>query len=687
MAIPLYQQYFVEKDRNYKFEFLVMMVTMLLPLLHGIMFLWIPWFLRSRRDLASLKYKPYFTFVKYFDSFTRVFRMRILGKTFFFQPSLLVVWAIHIGLCAWFCVAETKDINYQPRSYVISKRIGRISIGCLPMILLFVAKNNVVASLSGLTLDKSVFFHKWLGRFMFITATVHMALSLQYWLGLKFNVMVEIPPQIFGFIAYSCLGMLNVASFKFIRNFAFDLFLAQHRVFNFVMLLLVYFHNGGNHAAVILGVHLLVIDRVTSRVLGIIHKRKGPTKGISDFEILDETTIRISIPISIKDFDNHKWWWCFVPMYGNWRAGQHIALNVSKVSFFQYHPFTIASLPDSGKMVLVIKVHKGFTRKLKKKLLKIKLKQDEEASNCNEMSPTASSPRSFSDSRRSSREIRLEEITTKTLNSCTELMKGKENNGIKVSAASIKDFKELIDSFTTAEIFKLRAGINGPYGGDFQPLTRFDSVVLFSAGSGASFTLPVALDLLKTIKEREEAEDYLYRPRRTAINIVLAMKKLENLKWYDHLWAEFLPFLSSGKAQLSVHITQEVPDAAKIEGEEEDDVPVQEQHHENEQNDPEKVMLYLTGSSSTNRCQSFATTVSSTLSVENSGFSITYSRPNFESIIGEMVRLVSSKEYRKSFACLGCGPHTFNGEIKRFCQKNRWVEGAPDVYCYTESFG
>lgn len=667
MGIPFYLQYFAEKDLNYKYEFLTMAVTMLLPLAHGILFLWIPWFLRSKRDAASLKYKPYFTFIKYFDSFTRVFRVRLLGKTFFIQPSLLVVWVFHLGITGYFLIAETSKIDYQPRFYIVSKRLGRISIGSILMILLFVSKNNFVSALSGLTLDKAVFFHKWLGRYMFITATIHMILSLKYWLDLKFYIMIQIPPQIFGMIAYSCLGMLNLASFKFIRNFAFDLFLVQHRIFNFIMLLLVYFHNGGNHAIVLLGVHLLVLDRITSRVLGVLHKRRGPTKGVSEFEILDETTIRISIPIKIKDSDNQKWWWCLVPRYGNWRAGQHVHLNVSKVSLFQYHPFTIASLSDSGKIVIVMKVHKGFTRKLKKKLITLMEKEDEEAAT--ESSNEITSTHSVATSE--------DNATNSSASESGSLLKTKEMADVEVYAHPVQEFKEIIDSFEAARILKLKAGINGPYGGDHQPLTRFDSVVLFSAGSGASFTLPVALDLLKTIKAREEADDYLYRPATTSINIVMAMKKIANLQWYDHLWEEFLPFLNSGRAHLSLHITQEVPDAASVDGEESE--------LGEEKEDSAKVRQFLSRGSSSNRNQSFSTGSSSYDQI--SGFSITYARPDFATIIGDAVKQVSSKDYRKSFACLGCGPGSFNGEIKLACQANRWVEGAPDVYCYTESFG
>lgn len=651
MAIALQDQYFVELARNAKYTWLAVIVSVLLPAIHGLLFLWIPWYLRSKRSPDTLGHDRYFSFIKAYSSFNKVFKFTIFKHNFYYQPSLLVIMAIHVALCGVFCFVQTKDIDYEPRYYIVSKRVGRICIGNLPIILLFVSKNTFISALSGLSLDRCVFFHKWLGRFMFITAIIHTWMSLVYWLDMKFYIMVQIPPQIFGFIAFSCLGMLNVASFKFIRNFAFDFFLAQHRVFNFIMLLLAYFHNGGNHAPVILGVHLLVLDRVIGRILGLIHKYKGPTKGLSDFEVLDETTVRVSIPIKLYDSDRQKWWWSFVPRYGNWRAGQHVVLNVFKVAWFQYHPFTIASLAESGKMVFVIKVHKGFTRKLLQKLNKMSDALDAESTVDNEIEATSE----LSDSRDSS-------SVSSSVDSQSKLT-GKGHAISEVYSPSVQEFQSIINAFQLPEILQLGALMNGPFGGTYQPLTKFESVIFFSAGSGASFTLPVALELLKMLKQRDEADDYLYRPQKTQVTIVMAMKKVANLQWFDHLWEEFIPFLDSGRAHLAFHVTQEVPDASEPEEEIKDRVFAKSKTEE-----------------------SFNTTFESTSSVGEKGFSITYGRPDFDELIGSRIKQLCSKSYRRSFACLGCGPGAFNDEMKRSCEKFRWIEGAPDVYCYRESF-
>lgn len=647
MAISLYDQFYVEKDRNYKFEFLAMMVSFLLPAVHGVLFSWIPYYLRNRRGAKSLNHTKYWSFLSRYAAFTKVYKVVVFKKAFFFQPSILVAMAIHVAINAVFCFVETADIDYEPRHYVISKRVGRIAIGNLPAILLFIAKNDFISTVSGLDLDKSVFFHKWLARFMFIAVTVHMALSLYYWLSLEFYIMVQIPPQIFGMISYGCLFMLCFASLKFIRNFAFDFFLAQHRVFNFIMLLLAFFHNGGNKAAVLLGVHLLVLDRITSRVLGIVTKRRGPTKGVSDFEILDETTIRITIPVEIKKINHDRWWWFLIPRYGGWRAGQHVYLNVMKISLFQYHPFTIASLPDSGKQVIILKVMKGFTRKLLKKLEK--MSQDEDPESSTESSTESSVSRSLSPSLSTTSEKNLVMGSEDTLK------------------PHIEELKSLIDLFSAPRIYKMKAGINGPYGAKYQPLTKFETVLFFSAGSGASFTLPVALDLLKKLKQRDDAGDYLYRPETTRVKIVLSMKKRANLQWYDHLWPEFLPFFNEGRAHLALHLTQEEPEL----------VTVSEKDKESKSTETVEntfVRQALYGSSSA--------------SLQDwSGYSVSYNRPHFDDIITDAASELRDPQYRKALACVGCGPELFNGEIVLSCQKNRKMTHAPNIYCYTESFG
>lgn len=654
MAVDLADQFFVEKDRNLRYEFLLMFVSLMLPIAHGVVFVWVPFYLRNKRKPEGLTHEKYFALVRDMGRFTRTFSFKIWRYKFYFQPSLLVVAAFHFMINCIFAFVHTADLDYEPRYYVVSKRIGRIGVACIPPILIFVAKNDFFSTLSGLSLEKSVFFHKWLGRFMFIAITVHMVLALKYWLDMQFYIMIQIPPQIFGMISYGCLGMLNILSFKFIRNFAFDFFLTQHRVFNFIMLLLAFFHSGGNKAAVILGVHMLVLDRIVSLVIGLIHKYKGPTRGLSEFEVLDEDTIRISIPIKVSSANPDRWFWFLVPRYGQWRAGQHVLLNVASVNFFQHHPFTICSLPSNGKVTILMKVRKGFTRRLLKKINKKKALEDEE------ISATSSSS------------VLNSLVAVDSPQSGTKLIFKEEE--CKLTSATptnesllVYEFLQILHSFQSPQIVKMKAGFKGPFGGRYQPLTKFESVLFFGAGSGCAFTLPVALDLLQKLKALDEADDYLYRPAHTAVTIVACFKKLRNVQWFDHLWPEFVPFLDSGRAHLILHITQEStpPSLAALEK--------QEKSAKVETEVSEKTM-HQTAS------------LSDVFTESTSGVSTIYGRPDIMELVVLASEQLCDPNYRKAIACLGCGPEEFNDTLSAACRSSRKLASAPDVYCYTESF-
>lgn len=637
-VVPLNRQYEHEKELNLKYLVLSLILNLILPLIHGTFLVWLPWILRHHRNQSSLRFSSFFSGFKLYLSLTRVFLVSIMNKRLYFQPSLLLIAAMHLGLNGLFCIAQTEDIYYTPKVYVVAKRLGLVSVAQVPAVMLLITKNNFVSAISGLSTDKSIFFHKWMGRFMFVTAILHMALSLQYWIGIKFYIMVKIPPQIFGFIAFSCLGMLNLGSMKFIRNFAFDLFLAQHRVFNFVFLLLAYFHNSRTHFSVLLGVHLLVLDRIAARVIGIIHKRKSPTKGKCDFEILDESTIRVSIPIKVSASNPRKWWWSFVPRYGSWKAGQHVYFNCNKVALLQYHPFTISSLPSSGKMVLVIRKKQGFTLKLYKKLEAMESSQDVE---------------------NSIEENSIEELSSV---SCKMSLSSCEKNKtiLDVSTTLTEEtLGELLDGFTEPKIYTIKAGINGPFGGNYQPLIKFESVILLAAGSGCSFALPVALDLLKEIEERDGMDDFLFRPKTCKVEIHATFQKKAHLQWYGHIWKEFEPFISSGKLLLFLYFTKE--------------------HVETRQDASQTLETSSTsGEKSTNSDLGLISLLKNPQKH--------FRRPDIDSIVGSNVASYSSQRYQKSIAFLGCGPSDFNYTVDKACRKNQWLPGAPSIYKYLETF-
>ncbi|ABN65938.2 Ferric reductase, NADH/NADPH oxidase transmembrane component (7 domains) [Scheffersomyces stipitis CBS 6054] len=500
-SIPFDVQYFVEKSRNNKYEWLVFLITIILLILHGILFHWIPIYLRSKRTENSLNNPGYFKFLKTWDIWTSCIKLEIPGtkKSIYFQPSVVLLGALFLVINAVFCFVETVDLDYLPRYYVVSKRISKVAVGSLPTIMLAIMKNDLLTSISGLQHDRITFLHLWLGRIMWTMITIHFIMACKYWLGLDFVIMILIPPQIFGMMAYCSFFLLTWASLKFIRNLSFDVFLLQHRVLSFIMLLMTFFHNSGNRAAVLIAVHSVVLDRVTSNIISFVHKRKSPTKGMCSFEVLDEDTMSIDIPIHEAGYTTSAWYTIFLPRVSCWKPGQHIYLCVPKVNRFQFHPFTIASLEESGNMKLLVRKQKGFTKRLMTKLKK------------------------------------MEEV---------EMSNFEDNDG-EVENREMG-------------IHKLKVTFTGPYGANHQNFLRFDSVLFLAAGSGGAFVFPVALALLKEIDLRNSKSDFLHRPMNPKIKLIWSIQKKENIRWFVDQLQQILQLSNSINLSVTIYITQEV---------------------------------------------------------------------------------------------------------------------------------
>ncbi|CAN6626629.1 hypothetical protein TRVA0_011S00232 [Trichomonascus vanleenenianus] len=362
MAIPYNEQYFYESDRNNKYAWLAFGLVLLSLFVYGILFHWIQYWLRYTRK----RYRAYFLFQRTWTVLNGSIKVPLPGKRspIYFQPSLLLFLAVFVGINVAFCFAQTADLDYQPHRYIVGKRIGKVATGSLPILYLFATKNDTITFITGIPHDKLNFIHRWIGRVVFAMIIAHLTIAIKYWLDLDFKIMIEIPPQIFGMIAFGSMCILNLASPRIIRRLSYEFFLFNHGLFAGIMMLFALFHNPAARAHVILAIHIVVLDRVISFARAAINKYLSPTKGLADFTILDsEGTVEVRLPLAETAYQ--RWW---LPRFGTWTAGQHGYLRVASVRKIQWHPFTIASLSETGEIRLVIRAYSGFTKGLGKKI-------------------------------------------------------------------------------------------------------------------------------------------------------------------------------------------------------------------------------------------------------------------------------------------------------------------------------
>lgn len=620
MGIELADQYYVEKERNVKYQWLVFALTLVQIFAYGLFFHHIPRIIRLYKMEYPRVYKVMLGYMKVWNALATKFRFKNpweKNSYIYFTPAYSLLLLGFVTMMGRFSYLETKDINYEPRYYIIAKRVGRIGIGILPLVYLFVIKSDLVRAVSGLDHAQLAFFHKVVARILILFQTLHVILSAIYWNSIGFPQFLKIPPQIFGWIAFTCLGLIGLQSVKIFRNLWFEVFLVQHRILSFIMLLFAYFHSKGNHAIIIVSVHALVLDRIIARVYVFLYKYKSPTKGMAKFRVLDDTTISMTLPTN--EYDNRKWYHTIFPGLGCWRAGHHVYLTVSKISLFQQHPFTVVSLGNKGKLSLLIKVKKGFTLKLYKKLQNL-----EEPSN--------------------------------------------------MSQDEDKDY------------VSLKATFHGPYGVPLQPLQQFDTSMFIGAGSGGSFTFPVAIDLIETIVRIKEANPGIATYfKQTNILVVWIVPKKENTCWYLEELATLNRYANQYRDLIDIsvdlYITREPDPAIDFSLTESDGGLLKDEMKEPRDQKPNTAKYTVSETK-------FVIQTESSMSSELDIINYHYGRPNIDRYLDELVAELqcNSRYSYGSMAVITCGPSQMTESVVYKCQRIRNHIGAPDLYVYDETF-
>jgi predicted ferric reductase len=164
-----------------------------------------------------------------------------------------------------------------------------------------------------------------------------------------------------GLAAWCTLLWIVFSSMTPIRGWNYELFVLQHIISFAVFIGFVYLHTPVElNVYIWIPVALFFFDRLFRALriayanMSLFHPsrhNKGLGRGFwtckGEFTPLPHNTTRITIrnpPIS-------------------WTPGQHVFLSCHSIVPLQNHPFTIASIPEDGKMEFLVKAEKGGTRR------------------------------------------------------------------------------------------------------------------------------------------------------------------------------------------------------------------------------------------------------------------------------------------------------------------------------------
>ncbi|KAG9185884.1 hypothetical protein G6011_07215 [Alternaria panax] len=284
----------------------------------------------------------------------RIFRLPTVGRSSLVAANIAVL----VVLCLY-----GFDVTDQFSMENIGFRCGVVTIAQLPIIILLAGKNNIIGCLSGVSYERLNWLHRWCARCMLLTATMHMGYFFSAWapydyIGyqLKNNKIVWK-----GLAAWCTLAWIVFSSMTPIRGWNYEIFVIQHIVSFAVFLAFVYIHTPIEmNGYVWTAVAIFLLDRAL-RALRLLYintslfhpslKKQGQVNSLwackAEFTPLPHNTTRIVIPNP--------------PI--SWNPGQHVHLSCHSVVPLQSHPFTVASIPEDGRMEFYVKAEKGGTKR------------------------------------------------------------------------------------------------------------------------------------------------------------------------------------------------------------------------------------------------------------------------------------------------------------------------------------
>ena len=280
-----------------------------------------------------------------------------IGPVFIQTPSLgkAVIGSSWLIVVFVFCFYGY-DITYQWDWESIAYRCGCIAQSQLPLIFLMASKQNLVGYLTGFSYERLHWLHRWVGRVLWITVTMHMGFWFRSWARynyilykLRHDDMTQT-----GFASWIILTVIVLSSFRPIRFLSYEVFFVLHIILIAGLLGSTYLHfdYGPGYFWACIGIYFL--DRFI-RCIAAAFANIPLLRGKRGFWANSATLTPMPGDVTRVTIDN--------PV-ARWAPGQHMFVSCHGIAPLQAHPFTISSLPTDNKIEFFIGARKGGTQRL-----------------------------------------------------------------------------------------------------------------------------------------------------------------------------------------------------------------------------------------------------------------------------------------------------------------------------------
>lgn len=241
-------------------------------------------------------------------------------------------------------------------SYYVGDRTGIISLYLMVLTYLFAGRNNILLWMTGWKQSTFVMYHKWIGRILFCSVLTHTLSMLTYTLLKKtlyeFRVLEDW--WRWGAVAVVAGGIIMIQAFSWLRERSYEFFLNVHIILAVLFLVGAWRHveifayGGWAYATAAIWCFDRFIRLVRIAAFGV---------RTAQVSIVSDETLKVTVGLN-------SWWPFFCGSYG-----YIYFLTHTSTLFWQSRPFTVVKA-DDGKLCIYIKIKKGATQLLYKKLLK-----------------------------------------------------------------------------------------------------------------------------------------------------------------------------------------------------------------------------------------------------------------------------------------------------------------------------
>eukprot|EP01105_Mastigella_eilhardi_P018833 TRINITY_DN4392_c0_g1_i2.p1 TRINITY_DN4392_c0_g1~~TRINITY_DN4392_c0_g1_i2.p1 ORF type:complete len:1205 (-),score=276.71 TRINITY_DN4392_c0_g1_i2:2925-6539(-) len=245
------------------------------------------------------------------------------------------VWSVAIALAyallniGWAVVWCKRWPQSDPKpvklSEVIARTLGNLVSANMLIAVLPATRNSLLVVLLGESFERTVMFHRWVGRWTFVLLLGHTAAFFAAW---KREVLVEngkpIKDQCYALGGLFCCIAMALTSLSVVRRKLFNFFYWSHLLFMVPFFTMAALHNDKFLPFAYAAAAIYVADRVFRLVWGTVPRRA------TEVALLADGVVRIRWP-------KH-------PL-ARYYSGQYVFLNFPQLNILEWHPFTLANSP------------------------------------------------------------------------------------------------------------------------------------------------------------------------------------------------------------------------------------------------------------------------------------------------------------------------------------------------------